>query len=391
MSAAAKRIPVIGLTVGSSGVPIWGMTTAERYRRALARAGIELAAADSAPAGPVERALLLRLDYVMDESLIADLAQAEPMLLVDEADQPVAALVPVALVDAAREFLTGKAGTGADALAGLPRRRPVEVTSAYRNALRKRAEPYAFKLSPATRPEIEWRMFMGAYKGATDFVTKYCWPRFAVHVTRWCAGHGITPNMVTWLSLGFVVLAFLSFWHGWFLTGCLCAWAMTFLDTVDGKLARVTLTSSKLGDVFDHGIDMVSPPFWYWAWVVGLHASGMPLGNEVFILLIVIGGYVVGRLQEGYFLWRFGIEIHVWRPLDTRFRLITARRNPNVAILMLAALAGRPDIGMALIALWTLMSLAFHFLRIFQAEQARGRGGAIRSWLADPAPAEAGS
>ena len=44
---------------------------------------------------------------------------------------------------------------------------------------------------------------------------------------------------------------------------------MTFLDTVDGKLARTTLTSSKWGDIFDHGIDLVHPPFWYVAWGAG--------------------------------------------------------------------------------------------------------------------------
>ncbi len=47
-------------------------------------------------------------------------------------------------------------------------------------------------------------------------------------------------------------------------------WLMTFLDTVDGKLARVTVTSSRLGDVLDHGLDIIHPPLWYIAWGVGL-------------------------------------------------------------------------------------------------------------------------
>ncbi len=36
-----------------------------------------------------------------------------------------------------------------------------------------------------------------------------------------------------------------------------------------------------------------------------------------------------------------GMHIHVWRPIDSQFRLITARRNPNMVILV-AALAVRP-------------------------------------------------
>ena len=38
---------------------------------------------------------------------------------------------------------------------------------------------------------------------------------------------------------------------------------------------------------------------------------------------------------------RYGMHIHVWRPVDSQFRLITARRNPNMVILV-ASLADRP-------------------------------------------------
>ncbi len=45
---------------------------------------------------------------------------------------------------------------------------------------------------------------------------------------------------------------------------------MTFLDTVDGKLAHVTLTSSRFGHIFDHSLDLLHPPFCYLAWGLGL-------------------------------------------------------------------------------------------------------------------------
>ena len=46
-----------------------------------------------------------------------------------------------------------------------------------------------------------------------------------------------------------------------------------------------------------------------------------------------------------------GMHIHVWRPIDSKFRLITARRNPNMVILVGALLFGRPDVGLELVAL----------------------------------------
>jgi phosphatidylglycerophosphate synthase len=44
------------------------------------------------------------------------------------------------------------------------------------------------------------------------------------------------------------------------------------LDTVDGKLARVTVTSGRFGHCFDHIIDLIHPPVWYILWGRGLKA-----------------------------------------------------------------------------------------------------------------------
>lgn len=224
-------------------------------------------------------------------------------------------------------------------------------------------------------------MFTGSYKGVTDVVTKYVWPAPALRVTRWCAERGVTPNTVTWISLVLVLLAMAAFWHGWFLLGLAMAWGMTFLDTVDGKLARVTLTSTRLGNIFDHGIDLVHPPFWYWAWIVGLDATGLPLIQAWLVLAVVVAGYVLQRVQEGLFIALFKLEIHIWRRFDSWFRLITARRNPNLILLTLGTLVGRPDLGMLAVALWTVISLAVHTVQITQALVAR-RGGPLVSWLA---------
>src|SRR3546814_14208451 len=85
--------------------------------------------------------------------------------------------------------------------------------------------------------------------------------------------------MVTLASLLLVGAAFYWFAAGQYAIGLVAAWLMTFLDTVDGKLERVTVTHTKFGNVFDHGIDLVPPPFWYWAWMIGLQATGK-IGNS---------------------------------------------------------------------------------------------------------------
>jgi phosphatidylglycerophosphate synthase len=253
------------------------------------------------------------------------------------------------------------------------------LQGAYNDALRKREPPVLERLTADNLRQVEARLFQGSYKGVTDLVTKYVWPTPARIVTRWCAALGITPNQVTSASLVLVIVAFWLFWNGHFGWGLAAAWVMTFLDTVDGKLARVTLNSSPLGNVFDHGIDLIHPPFWWWAWWVGVQAGPDPLSHADLILGVILGGYVLQRVLEGVFMRAFTIHVHAWRPFDSFFRLITARRNPNLLLLTPAALVGRPDIGLALVAAWTALSLAVHAVQIAQAFAAPR--GSVVSWL----------
>jgi phosphatidylglycerophosphate synthase len=163
---------------------------------------------------------------------------------------------------------------------------------------------------------------------------------------------------------------------------------MTFLDTVDGKLARSTLTSSKWGDILDHGIDLIHPPFWYAAWAIGLATIGITWNSETFwaVMIAILGGYVVQRVMEGIAIKWLGLEIHIWRPIDTLFRQITARRNPNLVILTVSVLLGRPDIGLIAVAVWTILCLVLHGLQLAQAFAVKRRIGRLDSWMTQSAP-----
>jgi len=163
---------------------------------------------------------------------------------------------------------------------------------------------------------------------------------------------------------------------------------MTFLDTVDGKLARCTLTSSKIGGALDHGLDLVHPPIWWAAWAYGL-APGMQ-GYEV-AMWIIVGGYVLGRLLEGVFMAFFKQEMFTWRPFDGFFRTIIARRNPNLVLLSVGTAMGRPDAGFIAVAVWTVICNVIQVVRIVQAFGEQRRGNPIRPWHEERAEAVARS
>lgn len=373
-ASAREQAADISVRLIGAGQEIWSLTAPERLGRMFARIGLDdLSAWDGTPPAS-GTCLVISADHVFAQVLLADL-KAQPGMVLISAGRPVAAHVAAdRAADAAADIAAGRLERAADLAVATPE----ELSSAYDERLRKREIPYVMELTPETVRAAEKRTFSGSYKGVTDFVTLYLWPRPAITVVRWCAGKGITPNMVTALSLVLVLAATWLFWHGWFLTGIAAAWLMCFLDTVDGKLARVTVTSTKFGNVFDHGIDLIHPPFWYWAWAVGVAATVPDAPDLTLALWVTVIGYVVQRLQEGFFIRRFGIEMHIWRRFDSLYRLVVARRNPNLALLTLFALAGRPGEGLIAVAIWTAVSLAVHSLQIAQALRAPQP---LHSWL----------
>lgn len=382
---ADQPLPILACVLDGPAVRVWHEASDARLIRALSQQGITRIVAQEALDGLSGQVILLRPDIVIDAPALKALIDSPGVILLSSEpgeEAPVAANVAA---DLAPKMAAALAAGDITAFDGTVRATTSEgMASTYWQALRKREIPYVLTLTEATIGAVEWRMFMGTYKGATDFITKWVWPRPAFHVTQFCAKARITPNQVTSLSLVLVFAALYWFYAGNWLLGLIAAWIMTFLDTVDGKLARITLNSSKLGNVYDHSIDLIHPPFWYAAWGLGVMAGPLALTPEgfVFAMIVIVAGYIIQRIVEGISIAFFKIEIHIWRPIDTVFRQITARRNPNLVLLTIGAALGRPDWGLIAVAAWTAISLGVHLLQIAQAAVAKSRDGDLVSWMA---------
>lgn len=361
---------------------VWGLTPAERLRRGLRGTGIVDVQEAGEPWPNDGTVVLLRGDVAYDQGILDGLLAKPGTAIVRPGDRGLRRVGAHVRHDHAGDAYGWLCGEG-DKPGDVDVVSTDEVASTYRRSLRKKEPPYCLELTQQNVRAAEKRIYMGAYKGVTDLVTKYAWPVPAMWATRGCVALGFSPNLVTTIGAILMLAALVLFWEGAYGWGLLAGWIMTFLDTVDGKLARVTLTSSSFGNVFDHGIDLIHPPFWYVAWGIGLSAADAPLppGWLTPTLVAIFGGYVVGRLLEGYFIRRFGFHIHVWRRFDSWFRLIVARRNPNLILLTAGWLAGRPDWGLLAVAIWTVAGVAVHIGQIAQAEFANARGRTLTSWL----------
>lgn len=367
--------------VGDISARLWGLDLREWQRRAWGKAGATLTE------GPEVR-VLLGVEWVLSPALQqALLATPGAALIVPggpgRAPQIAALHLPEGAQAADHLALIGQENPDTDALraAGFRTGGVTDFAGSYNEALRKRETPYALSMRVTSQREIEKRLFKGSYKGVTDLVTKYAWPWPAFHVTRAAAALHISPNTVTTASLVLVGVAFWLFWIGAWAPAIIVAWAMTFLDTVDGKLARTTMSYSKWGNVYDHGIDLIHPPFWYWAIWHGLTLE--TVGPSLWLLdaslTVILAGYVLNRIEEGIFLRKFGFHIHSWQRIDSIAREITARRNPNLLIFMLAVMLGAPGWGFVAVAGWTVLWLVFHGGRLAVALRT---DRPVTSWMA---------
>ncbi|MEQ8663492.1 MAG: CDP-alcohol phosphatidyltransferase family protein [Gammaproteobacteria bacterium] len=366
--------------LGSSDITLWGLDSRTRIARQLATCGITRVVEHPEDAGDAECVLLIDARYLFEVRTFAALLARPATLLISPRDGGIAAaLAPRAELAAYVACMTAAAAPPSRAQRLTP-----DGLEAYDRELRKSAPPLLEPLSLARRQALESLLYGNAYKGVTDLVTKWWWPRPARRIVGWCANADITPNMVTLSGLALVVLASVLFYQGHFLGGLVCGWIMTLLDTVDGKLARVTVLSSRVGHWLDHGMDIIHPPFWYVLWGLGLGldaVAGIPLAT---LHWAIVGGYLGGRLVEALFHALGHCGLFAWRPFDAYFRLITARRNPCLLILTPAALLGRPDLGLLGVAAWTTLTTAVLAARLGQAALVRLGGPPLDSWLKAP-------
>jgi len=231
---------------------------------------------------------------------------------------------------------------------------------AFIGKLRRSLPYYLFEISDAeSRDKVERFLFWSNYKGSTDFFTKYVYPPLVWQLVPPLARARIHPNWVTIVSILLTFAAVPLFASGYFILGFLCAYAMSVLDSVDGKLARLTFTDSPLGNILDHGLDLIHPPFWYLAWALGL--SHGDTDSAVFsAALAMLGLYIIDRLILKIYPTRFGKGLHTHAPIDAAMRTFISRRNINLPFFTVCYFLGWGIPAIYCIVVWQALTCLYH-------------------------------
>ena len=369
-----------------SSTRLWGLSSSWRLQRQLLEiskmSGVDIQWLENLDKLPGNsQVLLINGNFLFENRTLSGVLDRPNSVLSSPGDQTAAA----AFIDSQRlpEMLAYFRHEDRLIPEGLNIIQPGDM-AAFDESLRRSTTPLLEAISAQRKNELENKLYGNAYRGITDLVTKFAWPRPAKRMVHVCANTGITPNMVTSAGLVLVIAACYLFLNGQYGWGLLAGWIMTFLDTVDGKLARVTIKSSKFGHLFDHSIDLFHPPFWYIYWGMSLVSFQPVMGIEqgqMYWLIII--AYIVGRLVEGIFPLLGSCSVFTWRPYDAWFRLVTARRNPNLILLTLSALIAKPEWGFIAVTFWSVITTVMLVLRLLQAVLVRLKHGPLTSWLSE--------
>jgi phosphatidylglycerophosphate synthase len=337
-----QALPVVSThTTGSLGT---------RLRRALEAGG-----------GPL---LALAGDSLVDPRLLSLLAQRAGGWIA-RAPEPSDGAVLLRLEPQHRDLVPADAASlaaVADAMAadGAGRVLQPEDFPGFIVNLRRTVPFYLFTLRDAAAVRRCERFLFGAnYKGSTDVLTKYVYPPLVWLITRLLTRWRVHPNWVTLLSILLAFGAVPFFAVGQFAIGLAMAYAMSVLDSVDGKVARLTFADSKLGNVLDHGLDIVHPPLWYAAWAAGLTTKAT-LTELWTAAWICIACYVADRLVLAIYPWRFKRGLHTHAPLDAWLRTFIARRNTNLIIITAGLIVGEGIAAFYAVTAWQALTLAYH-------------------------------
>jgi phosphatidylglycerophosphate synthase len=216
--------------------------------------------------------------------------------------------------------------------------------------------------APADARDAIWTVVEAAQKRALDLPALLLHPMFENRLVVWLCNTPITPNHVTLFTAFLGAITAALFLNGWLRLGILLAYGVAILDGVDGKLARTTLRTSRLGEV-EHVLDFFVEHTWYLTltlffvsqtgnlsvWWLG---GGLMAGDLLDKLL-----YMTGHLTLGKQLDELGT-------VDRRFRLIAGRRNIYLWMFILGFWGGFPLQALSAACLWALCTAAVHSVRL---------------------------
>jgi len=189
-----------------------------------------------------------------------------------------------------------------------------------------------------------------AQKGVLDWPARWVHPPFENFLVEQICPTPISPNFIT------LVTFVLGAWVTWlFATGDMLmalggALVIGVLDGVDGKLARTKMMQTRLGEL-EHIADKIVEYAWYFGIAWYLSAN---VGNALpWALSFIVVAFAWAEVVQGEFFRRLtGKQLDDAGNFERKFRIIGARRNTQIWVLIPFALTNEWLLGFGFVAIY---------------------------------------
>ncbi len=402
-SHSASGLPVVGILVWPHNdtphrrvwrVPVWlrlarqlsrqgareilvaGPAPASVLGRARGAVALRRLAADALGAHPADTVFLaVGADWVIDDAVLADLGARPGAGMAVRGEGARAAFAGAVRLTRSHAEQLPDSDAGAAPLAWLSAllrdehvaRIPVETLSDYRLNLRRRVPIFTREMiGPEDLRLAEAFALDATQKGTNDLPAQYIHPPLENGLVRLLVPLGVGANSVSAVTVAVALVAAALFFRGQLLPGILLAMVVGVLDGVDGKIARVTVTTTRIGDYVEHTSDNIYEILWYLG--IGFHladATGLALYEHAAWAMCSV--YLADRVALVWWkLYRSG-DFHESSSWDRQFRRICGRRNNIVYLLLVFFVLGRPEAGFLTALGWWAVTLVIHTVRVGRA------------------------
>jgi phosphatidylglycerophosphate synthase len=190
------------------------------------------------------------------------------------------------------------------------------------------------------------------------YISRYLNRRISDPVAGLLARTRLTPNQVTWATLGIAVLSFGSFFLGYNILGGLLAQLTAIVDGVDGSLARIKGMVSEFGGFLDSVTDR------YADMLIVLGLILWSLANETYPGVWLAGFLAIfGTVCLSYTRSRISPE---HRPVFDRGLKSIASRDIRLFLIMLGGVFGQAYVCLITIAALTNLVVFYRLIHAYR-------------------------
>jgi len=217
---------------------------------------------------------------------------------------------------------------------------------------------HLLRIDEAGDADRAWEVLLDHIQRRTqELPSRYFDIFFENRLVRFLAPTSVSANQVTILTtlLGFIVA--LLYLEGWLRTGVLLAILVEVLDGVDGKLARMTRTTSKLGEQ-EHVLDFFYENSWYLALGILFARQGFPHMHLAAAAMIAFDA--MDNIAYALLDVKWGRSLDNVNPFLQRFRLIGGRRNIYTWIFLSGFFLDAAPLAFAVSVIWAGLTVTIH-------------------------------